>query len=805
MKKTLLSALALVLATTAFAQNRTVERLDTGWKFTLGDASSPAKDFGHGTEYFNYLTKANSIHNEGPYVMKFDDKDWQEVRIPHDWVTQLPYHWNASHSHGYRSVGYKFPENSVGWYRKVFQIPSEDNGKHIELQFDGIFRDARIWVNGFFVGGEESGYISQSYDISDYVNYGGDNLVTVRVDATFEEGWFYEGAGIYRDVWLKKADAVHVKTDGTFVYSALAKDYQYANISVETEVENTGMKSANIKVAQILVDADGKEVARSEAKTLSILPKETKSLAQQMAITNPHLWDVDDPYLYEVRTVITENDKDIDIYTTTTGIREARFDKDQGFILNGRKVELLGTNNHQDHAGVGSAIPDALQLWRIKQLKALGSNAYRASHNPMTPALLDICDREGMLVIDENRLMGTSPYQLHQLEQMIRRDRNHPSIILWSDGNEEWGLENTPTGRRVAQSMVEYTHRLDPTRQVCVANAGGNYMIKGVEVRGFNYIKQNDVDGQKKESPDMLAAGTEETSGCGTRGIYFTDEKAGHMESINRTDTTYSNVIERGWKFYAERPHLAGLFYWTGFDYKGEPNPLGFPAVGSEFGILDYCGFPKDEAYYLKSWWTNETVLHILPHWNLQGHEGEKVSVWAYSNCDEVELWVNGKNLGRKTMPKNGHLEWDTVYQPGKVRAVGYKNGKKVKEEIIETTGDASQIVLSVDRSTIKADNRDVAVVTVALKDKKGRFVPTACNNIKISLDGNARILGVGNGDPAFQGAEHPADLNCKSFSVPAFNGYAQILIQSTNEAGAINIECRSDACKTAKIDIVSE
>ena len=795
----LIAALAGCSATLA-ANERTEERLESGWRFALGDASSPAKDFGHGTEYFNYLTKANSIHNEGPYVLKFDDKNWKEVRIPHDWVTQLPYSPEASHSHGYKTVGYKYPATSVGWYRKVFEIPAEDLGKHIELQFDGIFRDSKIWVNGFYLGGEESGYISQVYNIGDYLNYGGENLITVRADATFEEGWFYEGAGIYRDVWLRKTSTTHVKTYGTFVYSQLSNDYQKVAITVETEIENTGIDTAEVSVIQVLSDASDKEVARCEAVAITLLPKETKSAKQVLSVEKPHLWDIDDPYLYKVQTLVLANGKELDRYVTTTGIREARFDSQQGFILNGRKVELLGTNMHQDHSGVGAAIPDALQLWRIKQLKWFGSNAYRASHNPMTPALLDICDREGMLVIDENRLSGTSPYQLHALEQTIRRDRNHPSVILWSDGNEEWGMENTTTGRRVAESMREYTHRLDPTRQVTLANAGGNMMIKGTEVRGYNYIKQNDIDGQKQENPAMMGVGTEETTACGTRGIYYTDAKAGHMAAINRTDTTYSNIIERGWKFYAERPHLAGLFYWTGFDYKGEPNPLGYPAVGSEFGILDYCGFAKDEAYYLKAWWTDEPVLHILPHWNLEGHEGETVSVWAYSNCDEVELWVNGKSLGRKTMPNNQHLEWEAIYKPGKLRAVGYKNGRKIKEEVIVTAGAATQIVLSSDRANITADNRDLAVLTVSLKDKKGNVVPTACNTIDITIKGNARILGAGNGDPAFKGAEQPEDIDCKHFSIPAFNSYAQILVQASNEPGEIVVECSSEGCKSAKI-----
>ena len=313
---------------------------------------------------------------------------------------------------------------------------------------------------------------------------------------------------------------------------------------------------------------------------------------------------------------------------------------------------------HQDHAGVGVAIPDALQAYRLKQLKALGCNAYRASHNPMTPEMLDACDREGILVIAENRLMGINPYQLGVLSRMIERDRNHPSIILWSVGNEEWGIEWNEKGERISASMREYCHRLDSTRLMTVASSSGPTVLVPADVAGYNYILQHPVDEHRANYPKRCAVGSEETSGCGTRNIYFDEVEKGWMASLNRKPNgkdSLLNCIERGWKFYDERPWLGGLFYWTGFDYRGEPNPLKFPATGSQFGILDYCGFPKDEAYYLKAWWTDEPVLHILPHWNLKGHEGDSIDVWVYSNCEEVELMVNGKNLGKQPMPENGH------------------------------------------------------------------------------------------------------------------------------------------------------
>ena len=791
------------------AQNvRETIRLDDGWKFAFGNAADPKKDFGCGTEYFNYLTKANSIHNEGPYAANFNDSTWQEVKVPHDWVTILPYADVASHSHGYKTVGYKYPETSVGWYRKTINIPACDLGKHIALQFDGIFRNARVWFNGFYMGTEPSGYATQVYDVTEYVNYGGDNLICVRADATLEEGWFYEGAGIYRDAWLMKSAAVGVAPFGTFVYADLKQPYDKVTIYVETEVNNHSLTTQQCEVSHRLLDADGREVAKSESSTIMLRAKQTlNSQLLTLNLSAPHLWSPADPYLYKVETTVKVDGRVTDVYETSTGIRDIEFDADRGFLLNGQPLKLKGVNMHQDHAGVGAAIPDALQAWRIKQLKKMGCNAYRASHNPMTPALLDICDREGILVIDENRLTGINEEHLRLLERMIKRDRNHPSVILWSNGNEEWGMENTIQGTRIAAAMREYTHLLDPTRHSTIANAGGREMVKGLDVVGFNYIVQNDVDNQKKNNPTWKIVGTEETTGCGTRGWYFKDEKyPGRMVSLNRTmEQNYENIIERGWKFYDERPWAAGLFYWTGFDYRGEPNPLSYPAHDSEFGILDYCGFPKDEAYYLKSWWTDEPVLHIFPHWNLQGHEGEEVEVWAYSNCDEVELTVNGKKLGRQPMPRNGHLKWKAVYQPGRVEATGYKNGKRILTKTIETTKAAAKVVLKADRHQIAADGQDMAIVNIELHDQKGRFVPNACPVLTFCLEGDANIIGCGNGDPSYLGSDHPDKQPCHTFSIPAFNGRAQVLIQSGKLPSTVTLKCTADGLKYGLLTITTK
>ena len=797
MKRLFITLVCCCAAFAVSAQNQR-ERLnfDSDWKFAFGDASDPAKDFGCGTEYFNYLTKAASIHNEGPYCEKFDASGWAQVDLPHDWVVDLPYDGQASHSHGYKTVGYKYPQTSVGWYRKTFNIPAEDYGKHLWLQFDGIFRDARIWVNGFYLGHEPSGYATQTYDISEYLNYGGENLVCVRADATLEEGWFYEGAGIYRHVWLNKASKVHVAPFGTFVHSRFAGDmlpdggfevdFDRTYLNISTIVRNMANATTEYKytLRHTLKDAQGKDVTSCEANGTVLHGKEEHVCKTRMTVEDPHLWSCEDPYLYTVVTEVFVNGMLTDTYTTTTGIRHIDFDKDKGFFLNGRPVKLKGVNMHQDHAGVGAGIPDGLQEWRLLQLKKFGCNAYRSSHNPMTPEMLDACDRLGILVIEENRLTGINKEHTRLLKRMIERDRNHPCIILWSVGNEEWGIEWKESGTRIAESMREYCHRFDPTRLMTVASSSGPAILIPADVAGYNYILQNPVEKHRADYPERRALGSEETTGCGTRGVYFPEPAdrertaveagGGRMVAFNRNrhgrDSVY-NCIERGWKFYDERPYLAGLFYWTGFDYRGEPNPMVFPATGSEFGILDYCGFPKDEAYYLKSWWTSEPVLHILPHWNLDGHEGEKVSVWVYSNCDEVQLIVNGRRLERKKMPKNGHLEWETVYRPGYVKAVGYRDGRKVMEERLDTTGEAVEAAWT--HETVG----NVMVANVEMRDAEGRFVPTADCQIDFKAPEGYRILGWGNGDPAFQYDERPED-GSDSIRITTFNGLAQVILE---------------------------
>ena len=789
------STLALCAADRA-GEGRERQRLNEGWRFAFGHPSDTQKDHGHATGYFSYITKTGFGDGPAAPLGKFDDSGWRILDLPHDWAVEVPFSANASHSHGYRAVGPRFPDVNVGWYRKTITIPKEDLGRRISLVFDGVFRASRVWINGFYLGEEPSGYLGFRYDVSDYLNYGGENVIAVRADVTMEEGWFYEGAGIYRHVWLEKTASLHLVADGTTIMTNV-DETGAATVEVWSEVAHALGKAepAEVSVRYRVIDAGGNSVAEMTTEKQVLEAGETTELGATLPVAAPQLWSLEKPTLYTLVAEVTAGGKMVDRTETRFGIRTIRFDPNEGFFLNGKHVKLKGTNNHQDHAGVGAAIPDALQDFRIQRLKEMGSNVYRCSHNPPTPELLDTCDRLGMLVIDETRLMGSNPLHLDAVERMIRRDRNHPSIILWSLGNEEWAIEGNITGARIATTMQALAKRLDPTRLMTVAISGGWGGISTViEVMGVNYIKHGDTDRQHKEFPWQVILGTEETTTQATRGIYFDDKERGHMAPLE--DGTSGGNVETGWKHYAARPYLAGVIYWTGFDYRGEPNPLAWPAVSSQFGILDTCGFPKDSFYYLKAWWTEEPVLHVFPHWNWAGREGQEIEVRAHSNHEAVELFLNGRSLSKKEMPRNGHLAWKVTYAPGVLEARGYRRGQVVETRRVETTGAPVKLVLSPHRTALTADNRDVSVVDVSVLDAQGRAVPVANDLVQFEITGG-KIIGVGNGDPG----SHESD---KASERRLFNGLAQVIVQTTHNPGSITLRAKATGLSDAVVTLTS-
>jgi beta-galactosidase len=749
------SILLIFLAASALLANSQSPRerlpFDANWRFALGNAADPQKDFGYSTVSFSF---AKTGAGDGPASPGFDDRAWRTLDLPHDWAVELPFDPRGDGNHGSKAIGRNFPENSVGWYRKTFNLPKEALGKRIGIDFDGVYRDSTVWVNGFYIGNQHSGYDSFHYDLTDYMNYGGSNVVVVRVNATIEEGWFYEGAGIYRHVWLTETAPLHVAHDGTFVTATVANPtaaHPAAEVAAQITVQNDADRDASFTVDNDILDDAGKIVASATSVAATASAAASKNLSVTIPVADAHLWSLDDPYLHRLVTTIRAGGKVVDRYETTFGIRTIQFDPDKGFFLNGKRVELQGTNDHQDHAGVGVALPDDLNIFRVERLKAMGSNAIRTSHNPATPELLDACDRLGMLVLEENRMMGVTPEAEGQLTSMIVRDRNHPSVILWSVGNEEWPLEWSVYGERLTRDTQAFARRLDPTRRETVALSGsgaGNSL--STDVLGFNYYVQHKIDAMHARFPERPIVGTEESSSEHTRGVYFDDPAHQHLVAYDFEADGKHASVEEAWRYYLDRPFAAGLFYWTGFDYRGETTPFEWPAISSQFGQLDTCGFFKDNAYLLQSWWTSKPMVHLLPHWTWPGKDGQPIDVRVYSNAAAVELSLNGKSLGSKPMPRNSHLEWKVAYQPGKLVARGYDaSGKEVASDAVETTTAAAAVQLIPNAETIAADNAAVSVVTVRVNDAQGRMVPDAANLVSFTLAGPGKIIGVGNGDPA--------------------------------------------------------
>ena len=753
---------------------------DFGWKFQFGHGTDPARDLGFGNGQGDFAKTGEFEFSKG----KFDDSKWRTLNLPHDWAVELPFvHDDVQQSHGYKPIGRRYPETSVGWYRREFEIPVSDLGRRIAVEFDGAFRDVLVFVNGCFIGRNDNGYAPFRFDLTDFLSYGAKNYIVARVDASFGDGWFYEGAGIYRHVWLTKTDALHLGKWESTVRTAVSRGS--ALLTLGAMITNEGKQAENARVSWQILDAAGKTVATAEAPAQSVAVDGSVAFAATAKLANPALWSVDAPNLYSAMVTVEVGGKPRDAERVSFGMRTAVFDADKGFFLNGKSVKIQGACNHQDHAGVGAALPDRLQWFRLGVLREMGCNAVRTSHNMPTPEWVEGCDRMGMMMMCETRQMSSSPEGLAQLEAMVKRYRNSPSIILWSIGNEEWQLqsEEAEQGAKIGAAMVRRCHELDPTRVVSAAVNGSNE--KGVsdafDIVGFNYNLKAPDDYHKK-NPKRPIYGSETASAISTRGVYSTDPLRNTLSAYDVNNPGWGEQAEEWWKFYGTREWEAGGFAWTGFDYRGEPTPYGWPSINSQFGIVDMCGFPKDTFFYYKAWWGKDPVLHLFPHWNFEGREGGEIPVWAHSNLDEVELFVNGKSLGSQKVPRLGHVEWKVKYEPGFIEARGSKDGKIVLTEKRETTGPAVAIRLTADRTEIDADGEDVAILNVEALDKEGRPVPTAGNFIGFKVSGEGALIGVGNGDPNCQESD-------KEPKRSLFNGLAQVIVQSTRRPGEIHVE----------------
>lgn len=801
-----------------------------GWKFYLGDDSIA-------------------------YNAQYDDAKWRILDLPHDWSIEADFSLKNPATPG----GGALP-GGIGWYRKDFVVDKSDEGKNVYIDFDGIYWNSKVWINGHLLGERPNGYISFRYDLTPYIKVGERNVIAVRVDNSKQpNSRWYSGSGIYRNVRLVTTNALHVDLWGTYVTTpTVTKDN--AEIKIETNIKNSSDLSQTFELYSILIDKDGKEIAGIN-NSESVGVGENISMNQSLKVSNPILWSIDNPYLYKIVTRIEQNGKLVDEYETPLGIRYFSFDPNKGFFLNGESVKIKGVCNHHDLGFLGAAVNTRAIERQLEILKEMGCNGIRTSHNPPAPELLDLCDKMGFIVMDEAFDMWRkkkSPYDYSQyfpewherdLTDLILRDRNHPSIFMWSIGNEileQWSHINADTLDLQQANMVlnfantlnkkdidakelhvnslltiklaDIAKKLDPTRPITTGNnetEPSNHIFRSgaMDIIGFNYHENNWVNFHEK-FPNQKLIITESTSGLMSRGYYEMpsdsmniwperwdkpfDRPVHHCSSYDNCHVPWGSTHEDTWRLVKNYDHISGVYLWTGFDYLGEPTPFWWPSRSSYFGVIDLAGFPKDIYYMYQSEWTNKDVLHIFPHWNWK--EGQTVDIWAYfNNADEVELFLNGLSLGKKAKEKDVyHVFWRVPFQKGTLKAVSYKDGKEVLTREVKTTGDPISIKLTADRQTIKADGKDLSFITVEALDAEGNPVPVADNLINFTIEGDGFIAGTDNGDPT-----DPNSL--KKPSRKLFSGKALAVVQSHKKAGKIILKATSSNLKQASIEINSK
>lgn len=760
---------AIAQSTWDGAQQKTRERLslDRGWLFHLGDIPFPEIK-GQTASYEN----AKAGRAWGAAAPDADDSDWRSLDLPHDWAIEGPVDPNANLSQGYRHRG-------IGWYRRYFRLPRLDQGRHLELQFDGVATHCTVWVNGILAHRNWCGYTSFAIDITPFARFGDElNTIAVRVDADPMEGWWYEGAGVYRHTWLVKRSPVHVATDGIFANPVRGADGEWS-IPYEATLDSSAEAPTEVEVEASVFDSDGKEVARESNRAI-VAPLGQSVVKLSIPVASPQLWSVDEPILYEVRTTVRQSGRQIDALSTRCGFRTIRFDADQGFFLNDKPLKLKGVCNHQDHAGLGVAVPDSLWEFRLRRLKEMGANAYRCSHHPPAAEFLDACDRLGMLVMDENRNFNTTPEYMRHLEWLVRRDRNHPSVILWSVFNEE-PMQGTWQGYEMVRRMASAVKRLDQSRPVTAAQS--NSMLsrfnasQAADVAGFNY-QHGDYDTYHAANPAKPIVSSEDTSAVMTRGEYETNRAQAILASYDNEFQPWGTTHRNAWKQINERPFVAGGFVWTGFDYHGEPQPLEWPATLSSFGCLDLCGFPKAGFYIRQALWVEDRpIVQILPHWNWPDRDGESITVMVLTNAHAVEVSLNGKSVCHKDVDPYEMVTFDVPYEPGRLEVAAKVDDKIVGRCRVETTGDAVELRLLPDRRQLAGDGCDAVPIAIQAIDAKGRVVPTAELPVQLELIGPGAIIGVGNGNPNCHEPE-------KGSRCSVFNGLAQVIVQS--QCGAV-------------------
>jgi len=790
---------------------------DFGWKFLKADAP-------------------------GAQQPNFADVSWRDVDLPQDWSIEGPFSQPATPKDTPLPMG-------IGWYRKHFNVPESYSGRKVSIEFEGVYQLSEVWINGQHLGKRPNGFVGFSYDLSAHLKYGGENVIAVKVDNSHQPNCrWYSGSGIYRHTWLLVTDLVHVAEWGTFVTTPTV-NMDSAIVQVKTRVQNEGNSAVECRLTSTINDrngnpADGVQGAQpSEAKTIPANGE--YEFVQQIRVDQPNLWSLENPYLYSLRTSVMTEARGGDSYDTVFGIRKVEFDLDRGFLLNGKQVKAYGLWGHEDGGSMGNAVPARVWERRLELLKDMGCNSIRTCHNPYAPDFMDLCDRMGFLVMNEmfdewkqNKTAGGygnyfDEWSERDVTAFVRRDRNRPSVVMWSAGNEI-GEQASINGVEMVKRLVGFFHREDPTRPVTMgcdriaANLSGREVgtppefLAVLDIAGYNYFDRRNKRAEtyctddRHDFPQRKFVGTENSGMGGTRGDYrglFPLVPGVALWGLNSNRGT---DVEQLLKFVRINDWVIGDHVGHTVDYLSSEQS-GWPQKNVDGGMLDTAGFVKDGYYFYQSQWTNKTVLHLLPHWNWKGKEGQVIAVLCYTNCDTVELFVNGVSFGvqgywfprigrggpvaRQNVPRTTsdlHLTWTVPYQPGTLRAVGTKDGKVVAEVEVSTTGEPAAIDLSVDRGVIAADRRDVAHFTVRILDAQGRVVPTADNKIDFEIQGEGKIIGVDGGNPV-------SHEDYKGKSIKAFNGLCLAIVQSTAKAGAIQMTATSPGIKSSSAAITTK
>jgi beta-galactosidase len=801
----------------AASSTRTRTSFDLGWKFLKGDS-------------------------QGAEQPDFPDLSWTNLDLPHDWSIEGPFDEKepASSCGGYLPTG-------IGWYRKHFRLPASDAGSQLTIEFDGVYENSEVWINGHSLGKRPYGYIPFFYDLTPHVHFGRENVIAVRVDNSHQTNCrWYSGSGIYRHTWLLSTQRIHIVHWGTFA-TASQVSKAAATLVIKTRVRNDTASIVRCTLTTALLSSDG-DAIRNVVTSGEIPANAELEFVQQMIVTKPRLWSVNDPYLHSIRGTVNMPSRIVDQCEMHFGIRAAVFDADRGFLLNGERVKLNGVCVHHDGGCVGAAVPERVWERRLQILKDMGCNAIRTSHCPFAAEFLDLCDRMGFLVMNEafdewkvpKGQIGPNGYSNYfdewyarDLENFIRRDRNHPSVVLWSAGNEI-GDQGDPHGAETLQKLLAVFRAEDPTRMVTVgcdhissepvSEAARPEFLSLLDVVGYNYVdrwrdrteKYYSID--RQAYPQRRFIGTESVGLGGIRGDYRDLFQSGTSTDFFGLMRGRNLDVEQLWKFVRTYDYVAGDFMWTGIDHIGEAR---WPMKGSRSGVLDTCGFKKDGFYFYQSQWTLKPVLHLFPHWNWRGKEGQVIPVTCYTNCDTVELILNDRSLGVKgyAFPRLGmerewpnypararvlrttsdlHLSWDVPFEPGTLKAVGMRDGISIATLEIFTTGAPAAIRLSVDREAIAADRRDVAHVEVQIVDTQGRIVPIADNEINFELEGEGVLIGLDNGNPE-------SHESYRARRRHAFNGLCLAIVRSTDRSGHIQVKATSPALESASVTVVTK